>query len=86
MGKGRRERELPFGHVTAQALRRYVRTVADHDTGDPFFISRTGRRLTREGVASAMRNYAKRAGIDGYSIISAHAPSHGRQAVHPQRR
>lgn len=65
MGKGRRDRELPFGRVTARALRRYARTVADHDTGDPFFISRTGRRLTREGVASAMRAYSRRAGIVG---------------------
>lgn len=65
MGKGRRERELPLGQVAAQALRRYVRTVADHDTGDPFFISRTGGRMTREGVASAMRTYARRASIRG---------------------
>lgn len=65
MGKGRRERELPFGRVAAQALRRYQRTVSDHTTGDPFFISRTGRRMTREGVASAMRTYARRAGIQG---------------------
>jgi hypothetical protein len=65
MGKGRRQRELPFGQVATQALRRYVRTVADHRPGDPFFISQTGRRLSREGITAAMRTYARRAHIQG---------------------
>lgn len=65
MGKGRRQRELPFGHVAADALGRYLRTVQDHRPSDPLFISRTGRRLSREGIAAAMRAYAGRAGIQG---------------------
>ena len=65
MGKGRRQRELPFGQVAAKALRAYMRAVDEHRPGDPFLISRTGRRLDREGVASAMRAYARRAGIRG---------------------
>lgn len=65
MGKGRRQRELPFGQVAAQGLRAYTRAVEGHRDGDPFFISRTGRRLTREGIAAAMRTYARRANIGG---------------------
>ena len=65
MGKGRRQRELPFGQVTVQALRAYARSVEGHRDGDPFFISRTGRRLTREGIAAAMRTYARKANIQG---------------------
>lgn len=65
MGKGRRQRELPFGQVATQALRRYGRTVADHRGSDAFFISRTGRRLTREGIAAAMRAYARKANVTG---------------------
>lgn len=42
-----------------------MRTVAQHQWSDPCFISRTGRRLTRDGIAAAMRTYARRAGIRG---------------------
>lgn len=42
-----------------------MRAVEGHHPHDPFFISRTGRRLTREGVAAAMRTYARRADIRG---------------------
>lgn len=65
MGKGRRERELPFGHVAAESLRRYAHNVVDHEPADPFFISRTGRRLTREGIAAAMRTCGRKAKIVG---------------------
>lgn len=65
MGKGRKQRDLPCGQIAAQALRRYARSVGDHRPTDPFFISRNGRRLGREGVAAAMRTYARRAKIDG---------------------
>jgi integrase/recombinase XerD len=65
MGKGRKQRDLPFGQIAAQAMRRYARSVGDHRPNDPFFISRNGLRLGREGVAAAMRTYARRAKIVG---------------------
>jgi integrase/recombinase XerD len=40
MGKGGRERHVPFGMATGQALRRYRNVVQDLRPGDPFFITR----------------------------------------------
>ncbi|MEX2556099.1 MAG: tyrosine-type recombinase/integrase [Actinomycetota bacterium] len=65
MGKGSRQRQLPPGQVAAQAIGRYLRTVVDLQPSDPLSISRTGRRLTREGFAAAMRTYERRASIQG---------------------
>jgi len=65
MGKGRKQREIPFGHVAAEAMRRYARAVDDHCSEDAFFISYRGRRLTREDVGSAMRGYGRKANIQG---------------------
>lgn len=65
MGKGRKERDLPFGQVAAQAMHRYARSVDDQRPEDPFFISYRGRRLKREDVASTMREYGRKAKIEG---------------------
>lgn len=65
MGKGRKERDIPFGQVAAQAMHRYARSVEDQHPDDPFFISYRGRRMKREDIASTMREYGRKAKIDG---------------------
>jgi integrase/recombinase XerD len=65
MGKGRKERDIPFGQVAAQAMHRYARSVEDQRSDDPFFISYRGRRMKREDVASSMRGYGLKARIEG---------------------
>jgi site-specific recombinase XerD len=50
MGKGRKERDVPFGRAAADALRRYRSVVEDLRPGDPFFITRYGRRTSRWAV------------------------------------
>lgn len=65
MGKGRKERDIPFGQVTMQTMRKYAREVADQRPDDPFFISHTGKRLAREHIAERMRKYGKKAKIEG---------------------
>jgi len=35
LGKGRRERALPFGHKAGEALERYLRVRARHKHADP---------------------------------------------------
>jgi integrase/recombinase XerD len=65
MGKGRKERELPLGKATCQALGRYVGAVDDLRPGDPFFISYRGRRLSRWYVREILAEYGRKAGIEG---------------------
>jgi integrase/recombinase XerD len=65
MGKGGKERRVPFGMATGQALRRYRNVVQDLRSGDPFFITRYGHRTSRWAVHTMMANSGRAAGIDG---------------------
>ncbi len=66
MGKGGKERQVPFGTATAQALRRYTTSVEDLRTGDPFFITRYGRRISRRAVHEMITHHGQMSGrIEG---------------------
>jgi integrase/recombinase XerD len=65
MGKGGKERLVPFGTSAAQGLRRYRCAVEDLRTGDPFFITRYGRRMSRRAVYEMISLYGLAAGIHG---------------------
>jgi integrase/recombinase XerD len=65
MGKGGKERRVPFGTSTGQALRRYRSAVEDLRQGDPFFITRGGRRTSRWAVHMMMADCGRMAGIEG---------------------
>ncbi len=60
LGKGRRERALPFGRKTAVALDRYLRVRAKH----PHAVSEQGP-LTEFGLNQMIRRRGQQAGIDG---------------------
>jgi integrase/recombinase XerD len=65
MGKGRKEREVPFGRTAAHALRRYRGVVEDLRPGDPFFITRYGRRTSRWAIQQMMAHCGRAAGVEG---------------------
>ena len=70
MGKGNKERIVPFGRRTTKTLLLY-RDKYRPDQGDgSFFLSSKGESLNRDSLAKAMRRVGKRAGVKG---------------VHPQR-
>jgi len=64
VGKGRRERALPFGRRTAVALDRYLRVRARHkDAGLPWlWLGRNGR-LTQWGIVSVLHRRGAQAGL-----------------------
>jgi site-specific recombinase XerD len=66
LGKGRRERALPFGRNTAVALDRYLRVRARHKlAGLPWlWLGRAGP-LTAYGVRQILRRRGAQAGIPG---------------------
>jgi site-specific recombinase XerD len=66
LGKGRRERALPFGRKSAVVLDRYLRLRVRHkDAGLPWlWLGRKGR-LTEWGLVMMLRRRGARAGLPG---------------------
>lgn len=69
MGKGRKERRVPFAKVTRQALDAYLaarrRILVPTDL---LFISRAGGELTSRHVQILVKRYGERAGIQGVRV------------------
>ena len=68
MGKGRKERIVPFGAKAAESIQRYcgaVRTkwTAKNPGEQALFVSRLGRKLSRVALWRIVRAAAKKAGI-----------------------
>jgi site-specific recombinase XerD len=64
LGKGRRERALPFGRTTAVALDRYLRVRARHKHADlPWLWIGLKGRLTEWGLVSMLRRRSRQAGL-----------------------
>ncbi|MBI4375413.1 MAG: tyrosine recombinase [Elusimicrobia bacterium] len=67
VGKGSRERLVPFGARAAAAMSRYlaVRSARFPAAQDVVFLNARGRRLTRSGFAWRLVGAARRAGLSG---------------------
>jgi integrase/recombinase XerC len=64
LGKGRRERALPFGHKAGEALERYLRAPARHKhAGLPWLWIGLRGRLTAYGVVMMLRRRGRQAGL-----------------------
>jgi integrase/recombinase XerD len=78
LGKGSRERVLPFGEPAARALERYLRDIRpglDRGASDgALFLNRQGTRLTRMSVWTLVQTSAHRAGIE--KKVSPHTLRH----------
>ncbi len=64
MGKGKKERRVPFGARTGKAIWRYLSTRDGRLPTDPLFLSRSGLELRRTDLASTLVQAGKRVGID----------------------
>ena len=66
LGKGRRERLVPFGHKTGQALDRYIRVRAHHRFAyEPWLWPGQTGRLTDNGIGQLVQRRAAVAGLEG---------------------
>ncbi len=81
MGKGTKERIVPFGDQARDALSGYLaeeRPRLEQTVGrsapEFVFLSRRGRKLTRDRIFRLVRHYAQRAGIGG--SVSPHVLRH----------
>ena len=67
LGKGRRQRTVPFGRKTAQALDRYIRMRSTYPAAalPNLWLGHSGRPLTRSGVQQILHDRGEKAGIEG---------------------
>jgi len=67
MGKGNKERIVPFGPAAASALLHYLRGYRPGLLGkkrsNTLFLTRRGARMTRQGFWKILRAYGRKAGI-----------------------
>ena len=57
-GKGRKERQVPFGAKADTALKRYLETRKPKANEKAVFLNRFGTRLTTRGIADIVKLYA----------------------------
>lgn len=59
-GKGRKERQVPYGGKAAEALERYLAARAAREGETALFVNHRGRRLSARGVRWLVKFYAQR--------------------------
>jgi integrase/recombinase XerC len=79
LGKGRKERIVPFGEEAEDALRAYLparaeRRPRDADDGEPLFVNARGGRLTPRSMGRLLKLRLRAAGLP--ADISPHALRH----------
>lgn len=62
MGKGRKQRLVPFGKAAAKVIWTYLRE-EPHDDDDPLFVSERGEPLTRSGLLQLTERLGEAAGV-----------------------
>ncbi len=76
LGKGRRERSVPFSDKTSQVLKEYAAARAQRVIQAPnFFLGRTGKPLERHKIRKLVAKYGAKAGIRGVRV-SPHSLRH----------
>ncbi|MBV8820706.1 MAG: tyrosine-type recombinase/integrase [Acidobacteriaceae bacterium] len=73
-GKGRKERQVPFGTKAAAALDRYISTRKPAPSVTALFLNRSGRRLGDRAVRHIVKFYARM--ITGDSSLHPHSLRH----------
>ncbi|MEK7384226.1 MAG: tyrosine-type recombinase/integrase [Elusimicrobiota bacterium] len=68
MGKGNKEREVPFGSTSKQALWNYVLRHGDIPGQDLVFVNQYGDRLCRRWVDRAFKLLGEKVGIKGVRV------------------
>ncbi|MFN3650404.1 MAG: tyrosine-type recombinase/integrase [Armatimonadota bacterium] len=68
LGKGARERMVPFGERTRQWLEAYLARRRESELSDRIFVNEFGEPLTRGTVARRFAGYGRQAGIRGVRV------------------
>lgn len=68
MGKGAKEREVPFGATAKQALWSYMARRGEIPSQDLLFVNRYGGKLCRYWIEKALRNLGRAVDIQGVRV------------------
>jgi integrase/recombinase XerD len=68
MGKGSKQRTVPFSNRTGQILWRYLTTRKNDSVADFLFVTKDGRPLDRGQLLKIMTRIGQRAGIIGMNV------------------
>ena len=68
MGKGNKERIIPFSARTGQVLWRYLAQRKGDSAGDYLFVTEEGRRLERTRILRIIQVIGERAGVYGANV------------------
>lgn len=63
LGKGNKERTVPFGPTTQKVLFEYLEIWRPKSTDDHFFLSRTGTQMTWVGLHLMLRRLGEKSGV-----------------------
>ncbi len=63
MGKGSKERTIPFSPRTGQVIWKYLTTKKEESWGNLLFVTNEGRQLSRSRVLRILRTIGRRAGV-----------------------
>jgi integrase/recombinase XerD len=78
LGKGAKERVVPLGAIAQEAVQDYIdlarRVLLNGNTAHELFITRLGRKMTRQGFWKILKAYGLKANIK--SSVSPHALRH----------
>lgn len=64
LGKGSKERSLPFSPRTAQALWRYLSTRPESEPDEPLFVTYNKREIDPTQLGKSLKTLGKRAGVE----------------------
>jgi site-specific recombinase XerD len=68
MGKGSKQRTIPFSPRTGQVLWRYLAQRKDSTADEFLFVTNEGRMLTRSRILNILRTLGSRAGVNGVNV------------------
>ncbi len=78
LGKGRKERVIPIGQRSRDAIKKYCESVRPKflkaRVSSDLFLSRLGGKITRQGIWQLVKKYAKKANIN--KVIKPHTLRH----------
>jgi integrase/recombinase XerD len=73
MGKGTKERTIPFSAPTGQAIWRYLAQRKDDTIDERLFTSKNGRSMNRDQLLKTLKRIGRRAGIQ---VVTVHRFRH----------
>jgi site-specific recombinase XerD len=68
MGKGDKERILPFSARTGKAIWRYMATLKNRNPEEPVFVRKEGRSLDGHSLLKVIKVIGRRAGVRGATV------------------